>query len=196
MSVDNQIESKVKRTKTGSILFVEDFRGIGSLGAVHIALHRLVNSGKVKRLSRGIYAKPDYNELVGEVLPTTEEVAKAIAKRDKARILPTGSYAMHVLGLSTQIPLRLVYLTDGSPRKINIHNRTVQFKKTTPKNLSLKGEISKLVVQALKEIGKNKATENELNRIQKLLKKEDYKTLKHDIALAPQWIAEIMAKAL
>jgi len=196
MSIDNQIENTVERAEAGAIFFVEDFRGIGTPGAIHIALHRLANSSKIKRLSRGIYAKPKYNELVGEILPTTEEVAKAIAKRDKARILPTGSYAMHVLGLSTQIPLKLVYLTDGSPRKINIGNRSVQFKKTTPKNLSLKGEVSKLVVQALKEIGKNKSTENELNRIQELLRKEDYETLKHDIALAPQWVAAIMSKAL
>lgn len=106
-------------------------------------------------------------------MPTTETIAKAIAKRDKARILPTGSYAMHVLGLTTQIPLKLGYLTDGSPRKITIGKRTIQFKKTTPKNLALKGEISKLAVQALKEIGKGKATKEEIDKIQTLLKKED-----------------------
>ena len=120
----------------------------------------------------------------------------AIAKRDKARILPTGSYALHMLGLTTQIPLKLVYLTDGSPRKITIGKRTIQFKKTTPKNLSLKGSISKLVVQALKEIGKGKMTNDELDKIVSILKKEDSKKLKHDIALAPQWIAEILAKAI
>ena len=80
---------------------------------------------------------------------------------------------MHVLGLTTQIPLKLGYLTDGSPRKITIGKRTIQFKKTTPKNLALKGEISKLAVQALKEIGKGKATKEEIDKIQTLLKKED-----------------------
>ena len=113
-----------------------------------------------------------------------------------ARLLPTGVHALNILGLSTQVPLKLVYLTDGSPRKINIGNRTIHFKKTTPKNLALKGKTSKLVVQALKEIGKDKATEKELNRIKTLLQKEDITDLKHDISLAPQWIAEIMAQAL
>lgn len=196
VSVDHQIEDKIKKSKAGTILFIEDFLGIGSAGAVHVSLHRLVKANQIVRLSRGIYAKPKQSELVGDVLPTTEAIAIAIAKRDKARILPTGSYAMHVLGLTNQIPLKLVYLTDGSPRKITIGKRTIQFKKTTPKNLALKGDISKLAVQALKEIGKAKVTKEEIDKIQILLKKEDRKTLKHDIALAPQWIAEIMAKAI
>jgi len=92
--------------------------------------------------------------------------------------------------------LKLVYLTDGSPRKITIGKRTIQFKKTTPKNLALKGDISKLVVQALKEIGKGKVTSNELVQIMNVLKKEDRKTLKHDMSLAPQWVAEIMSKSI
>lgn len=196
MSIDDRVEQIVKQQKVGSIFFSEDFQKLNNSGAVKVALHRLVKRGDIKRLARGIFTKPKYNELVGDVLPTTEAIALAIAKRDKARILPTGSYAMHVLGLTTQIPLKLVYLTDGSPRKIKIGRRTIQFKKTTPKNLALKGEISKLVVQALKEIGKKKVTKNEIDKIQNLLKKENRKTLKHDITLAPQWIAEIMANVI
>lgn len=197
LSTDDKIEQKVERLKPGAIVFTEDFQSLGSSGAVAIALHRMAKKGLLKTLARGIYTKPKFSEFLGqEVLPTTEEVALAIAKRDKARIMPTGVHAQNILGLSTQVPLKLVYLTDGSPRKITIGNRTIQFKKTTPKNLALKGVISKLVVQALKEIGKGKATDQELQKINELLKKEDSKDLKHDIALAPQWVAEIMAQAL
>ncbi len=196
MSIDDQVEQIIKKQKAGSIFFSEDFQGLNNSGAVKVALHRLVKRGDIKRLARGVFTKPKYNELVGDVLPTTEEVAIAIAKRDKARVLPTGSYAMHVLGLTAQLPLKLVYLTDGSPRKIKIGKRTIQFKKTTPKNLALKGKISKLVVQVLKEIGKTKVTRSEIDKIQSILKKENRKTLKHDIALAPQWIAEIMNKVV
>ncbi len=196
MSIDDQVEHIVNKRKAGTILFSEDFQELNNSGAVKVALHRLVNRGNLRRLARGIYAKPKFSDLVGEILPTTEEIAVAIAKRDKARILPTGSFAMHVLGLTTQIPLKLVYLTDGSPRKITIGKRTIQFKKTTPKNLALKGDISKLVVQALKEIGKGKVTNNELVQIMNVLKKEDRKTLKHDMSLAPQWVAEIMSKSI
>jgi len=196
-SVDDKVAEQIQKTKTGTILFIEDFLSLGSNGAVHTSLYRLAKAKTIHRLTRGIYAKPSFSKLLNqEVLPSTEEVAKAIAKRDKARIMPTGVYAQNILGLSTQVPLNLVYLTDGSPRKIKVGNRTIHFKKTTPKNLALKGQISKLVVQALKEIGKDKATQQELEKIYTLLKQEDNQDLKHDIAIAPQWIAEIMAKVL
>jgi len=196
-SVENKILKHIKPLKQGSILFTEDFREYGSATAVKTALHRLVKKKVLGHLARGIYAKPTYSELFNQyVLPSAEQVAVAIAKRDKARLLPTGVYAQYILGLSTQIPLKLVYLTDASPRTIKIGKQSIRFVKTTPKNLALKGKISKLVVQALKEIGKGKVTELELEKIQELLQKENKNDLKHDIALAPQWIAEIMAKAL
>lgn len=196
-STDDKIEQKIKSLKQGTIVFTEDFQKYGSPGAVKVALHRIVKKGLLHHLARGIYAKPTFSKLLNkEVVPGAEEVALAIAKRDKARLLPTGAYAQNALGLSTQVPLRMVYLTDGSPRTIKIGKRSIQFKKTTPKNLALKGKISKLVVQALKDIGKDKATPQELEKIQSLLLKEDKQDLKHDIALAPQWIAEVMAKAL
>src|SRR5690606_26515637 len=145
----------------------------------------MVKKGLLHTIARGIYTKPKFSKLLNQnVLPSAEQVAIAIAERDRARLLPTGVYAQNMLGLSTQVPLKLVYLTDGSPRKITIGNRTIQFKKTTPKNLALKGEISKLVVQALKEIGKDNVTDYELEAINKLLQKEDRKDLKHDIGLA------------
>ncbi len=197
MSTNEKIERKIKKLKAGSILFSEDFRSLGSAGAIKVALHRLRKKGIIQQIAKGIYAKTKYSKLLKQnVLPTTEEVAKAIAKRDKARIIPTGAYAQNILGLSTQVPLKLVYYTDGSPRTIKIGNRTIVFKKTTPKNLALKGKISKLVVQALKDIGKDKATHQELEKIHKLLKQEDKSDLKYDISIAPQWIAELMAKAL
>jgi len=196
-SIDDKVAKQIQNAKAGVILFVEDFLALGSSGAVHTALHRLVKAKKISRLARGIYAKPKFSKLLNQdVLPSAEEVALAIAKRDKARLLPTGAFAQNALGLSTQVPLRIVYLTDASPRTIKIGNRTIQFKKTTPKNLALKGKISKLVVQALKDIGKGKATAQELKKIQTLLLKENKQDLKHDINLAPQWIAEIMAKTL
>ena len=196
-STDDKIEQKIKSLKQGVIVFTEDFQDFGSAGAVKVALHRIVKKGLLHNLARGIYAKPSFSKLLNQdVLPGAEEVVIAIAKRDKARLLPTGAHAQNALGLSTQVPLRIVYLTDGSPRTIKIGNRTIQFKKTTPKNLALKGNISKLVVQALKDIGKEKATTQELEKIQNVLLKEDKQDLKHDIAIAPQWIAELMAKAL
>jgi hypothetical protein len=94
------------------------------------------------------------------------------------------------------VPVNIVLLTDGSPRVIKVGKRTIRFKKTTPKNLLAKGKISRLVIQALKEIGNGKVKDDEEQKILELLKKEDEKHLKHDITLAPVWIRRIMKKAL
>lgn len=195
-SAEEEIREYLDKVPEGTILFPEDFELEGTYNALKIGLHRLVKIKYIVRMGHGIYAKPKQSKLLGQILPTTDEVAKAIAKRDRARILPTGSYASYLLGLSTQLPLKIVYLTDGSARKVKVGKSIIVFKKVAPKQLAMEGEISKLVVQALKEIGKDNITEKEEKIIMDQLKKEDTKKLRNDIALAPQWIGEIMAKAL
>jgi Family of unknown function (DUF6088) len=123
-STDNRVEHHIDKAKPGSIFFPEDFGDYGSKGAILTALHRMVKKKTLRRIAHGIYNKPQISQLVGEVLPTTEQVARAIARRDRARILPTGAYAQYALGLSTQIPLKVVFLTDGPPRKIKAGMRT------------------------------------------------------------------------
>ncbi len=195
-SVEYKIEKSIKSKPRGSLLFIEDFSHRGSAESIRKALQNLKEKGLVKSVAHGIYVRPVIDEYIGEVLPTAEEVAKAIARRDKIKLVPTGVYALNALGLSTQIPLKLVYLTDGAARTIKVGNRTIKLKRTTPKNLLAKGKISSLVIQALKQIGKDNATQDELNKIYKALEKEEQKNIKHDITLAPQWIKDIMKKAL
>lgn len=196
-STKDNILKKIKSVKTRSIFFTEDFREFGSPAAVKTALHRLVQNKVLHRLGRGIYAKPNYSKFINkETLPSFEKIAVAIAQRDNARIIPTGSYALNALGLSTQVPMRIVYLTDGTPRRIKVGNTTILFKRTSPRNLSYRGELSTLVIQALKAIGNSNITDDEEKKLIGFLKKENYNNLKHDIALAPQWISEILAKAL
>ena len=179
------------------IFFTEDFREYGTREAIKSAMHRFVNRGVIKRLAKGIYVKPGYSQLLKmETLPPLEGLAQAIARRDQVRIAPTGAMALYKLGLTTQMPLRLTYLTDGSARKIKIGKTELTFKRVTPKKLGFKGQISALVVQAMSEIGQANLKPTEEEEIIKLLKKEKYEDLKHDIRFAPQWIAEVMVKAL
>lgn len=195
-SIDDYIVRKIKKAKGGAVFFAEDFVSFGSTKAVGKALERLVKKGDISRVARGVYARLKKHEMFGKIMPTTEEIAKAIAKRDKARIVPTGVLALNALGLSTQIPLNIVYLTDGSARTIKVGKRTIKLKKTSPKNLAAIGNISSLVIQALKEIGKGFVTESEVEIVLKQLAKEEPYRLEHDIKLAPEWIRIIMRKAL
>ena len=195
-SIDDKILKKIKKARGGSLFFVEDFLSLGSAKAVSKALERLVISEELHRVARGVYSRLATDPILGSLKPSTEEIAEAIRRRDKARIVPTGSLALNALGLSTQVPMNVVYYTDGSARKIDLGKRTIVFKKTSPKNLASIGKISTLVIQALKEIGKEMVTENEIKIILEHLKKEEPYRLEHDIKLAPEWIRVIMRKAL
>lgn len=195
-SIEIQILERIKKAGGGVLFFAENFITYGTQDAVRQALVRLVKAGELERVATGIYVRPQIDSVIGKVTPGIEAIAKAIAKRDKARIVPTGIYALNRLGLSTQVPLNVIYLTDGAARKIKIGNRSITFKKATPKNVAAVGEISGLAIQAFRTIGKDKVTEDEKKKIQALLLKEKPTRLEHDIRLAPAWIREIMKPVL
>lgn len=195
-SIEKQIEKSIKSKPTGSLILPGDYSTYGSSEAIRKALDRLQDKKLLVRVAQGIYVRPKISKLIGTLTPSAEEVAEAIAKRDRIRTVPTGSYALNALGLSTQVPMNIVLLTDGSPREIKVGKRKIKFKKTTPKNLLAKGKISRLVIQALKEIGNGKVNQFEEKKIINLLTQEDERDLRHDIFLAPVWIQKIMKKAL
>ncbi|CAI8216679.1 MAG: Uncharacterised protein [Formosa sp. Hel1_33_131] len=191
-SVQTRIENEIKSMKRGSILFPSNFDDLGNVEVVKKSLLRLENKKFLVRLAHGIYLYPKQDKLLGILYPTIQEIALAIAERDKARIIPTGTTALNKLGLSTQIPMNVVFLTDGTPRSIIVGKRTVKFKRTSPKNLAVKGKITSLVIQALKEIGKDNVTAVQLEKIKIHLEKEKQEIIKNDAKLAPVWISKIM----
>ena len=164
-SIDKQILTKAKKAKRGSLFFIDDFLVFSNYKAISKALERLVNKNEIIRIARGIYALSVIDPILGEIKPSTEDIAKAIAKKERARIIPSGALSLNALGLSSQVPMNVVYLTDGSPRKISLGKRSILFKKTSAKNLILRGEISTLVIQALKEIGNGNLIHSGAKRI-------------------------------
>lgn len=196
-NIEKEIVSKIKKAKGGALFFNDDFTQLGSGDAVKQALSRLEKKKELIRVARGIYTRPKVSKLLGvPIMPAVQEIAKAIAKRERARIVPSGAMALYQLGLSTQIPLRAVYLTDASPRSIQIGKSRIVFKRAAPKSLAVQGDASILAIQALKEIGKEHLTLPQKKKIIKVLKQEYPQKLKHDIRLAPEWVRQIMKEAL
>src|SRR5690606_28795311 len=187
-SSKNQIQKKISKASFGEIFFLDDFTKYGSSDNIRKVLSRLEQDGLVERLAQGIYLKPKKDPLLGTLYPTTEEIAKQIAQRDKARIAPTGVLALYLLGLTTQIPLKTVYLSDGSQREVKIGNRTIQFKKTVPKSFAIKDELLHLIVQAFKEVGQNKVTEDFLQKIKTAIHQLDEQVIQKQLKYAPVWI--------
>jgi hypothetical protein len=197
MTISNKIEAVIKQTAKGKLVFISDFSEYGNYDTVRKSLQRLVNKGLIIRISKGIYYIPKKDNILGILYPTTEEIGKAIAKRDKARIIPTGAYAQHLLGLSTQIPMNVVYLTDGSARKIKIGNQTIVFKKTSPRNLSFESQLNSLLIQALKSKKEINITEADKGRLKEVIKKSDeLERIKNDIRIAPVWIRKLVLQIL
>lgn len=195
-SLEKQILGRIKKAGRGVLFFTDSFMAYGNAKAVSKALQRLVKAGEIERVAVGIYVRPIIDTVIGKVSTSVEDIAKAIARRDRARIVPTGAYALNRLGLSTQVPLKVVFLTDGAARKIKNGNTSITFKKTAPKNVAAVGEISQLAIQALRSIGKEKVSADEIKKIQQVLGKEKKSKLEHDIRLAPAWIREIMKPVL
>lgn len=190
--VENTIAETLKTYPKGSVLFVDDFLDYGNSESIKKALLRLKEKEILVRLAHGIYLYPKVDKELGVLFPSTEEIAKAIARRDKARIVPTGVQALNKLGLSTQVPMKVVYLTDGAARTVKVGKRTITFKKTSPKNLLVKGKMSGLAIQALKTIGQSKVDEKTIEKIQTILKNEKKENIINDAKLSPAWINKIL----
>ncbi len=187
-SIHSQLEDKILSLKKGAIVFVSDFAEFGTAENVKKVLLRLEKKQLLVRLAHGIYLYPKIDKELGILYPSTESIAEAIAKRDKIRIIPTGIYALQQLGISTQIPMNVIYLTDGAPRKIKVGKRTITFKKTAPKNLAIKNKVLSNIVQGLKELGKEHITDEVKQKVNHAVEKVPVEILKQEILNAPVWV--------
>ncbi len=146
----------------------------------------------VRRLARGLYYLPRQHPLLGELRPAPDEVIAALTAKHQLRTQPTGAHAANLLGLSEQVPLRLVYLTDGPPRRIRIGKQEIVLKRTTPKNMATAGRVSGLVIQALRYLGKTHVDTTTVATLRRRMAPRDRKQLLADASLAPAWIGEVM----
>ena len=183
------IKSIRARTKD-RVLFVDAFENFGSSTAVRQAFSRLHKAGIIVRIANGIYYYPNKLNDKPILIP---EIAEEIAKRDKAKILPTASYAQYVLGLSTQLPTNYVFITNGTPRTIHIGDNTIKFKRATAKNFAFKSKLLYLIVVSLKAMF-DKPNNIQENIIRKHLINIPEDQFKHDIDLAPYRIKMLLKK--
>jgi len=197
-STENKIEHNIKRQRRGKLFFASDFALCGNTEAVFKALQRLHKSGFIMRIAHGIYYYPKLNKnkyiKSKYLLPSIDEIAYGIAQRDKIRIVPTGSYALNTLGLSTQVPANAVFITDGAPRRIAVgKGKGILFKHTSEtRSLAYKSKLLMLIVSALREIGEGKATAQQLEIIKSHLTNISQKELETDIQLMPLWVRKIL----
>jgi hypothetical protein len=158
-SSENKIINRIRGTGSGWSFSPRDFLDLGERRTIDSALHRLVHKGQVRRVIRGIYDYPRFSELLKQPLsPDIDQVARALARKFRWRIQPSGATALNLLGLSTQVPARAVYLSDGPDRSYKIGNTSLVFEHTALKEAGFKLRESGLIVQALKSLGQDSIT--------------------------------------
>ena len=193
-SIDFTIISRIYGSGRGTVVVPNHFLDLGSRAAIDLALHRLVKKGTLRRLARGLYDYPRKDPKLGTLFPSVDAIANAIKGRDAIRIQPAGGYAANLLGLSDQVPLKVVFLTDGISRRIQLGKQQIIFKRTTPRNMATAGKITGLVIQALRHLGQRHVDEIVVSKLCKRLKSEDKKQLLNGVRYAPAWVANIMRK--
>jgi hypothetical protein len=191
-AIDARILATIKGRGRGCVFVPAEFYAIGSRQAVDLTLHRLWRAGVIRRLARGVYDYPKEHPVLGLLTPSAETIAKALAGRDKTRLQSSGVQAANTLGLSDQVPAKVVFLTDGTSRTVRIGTMTIQLRKTTPKNMATAGRLSGLVIQAFKALGREHVTQERVDHLKRILPLEKRRTLPDDLGFAPAWMRPIL----
>lgn len=197
-SAYNEIKNRIESSRRGKLFFPDDFSPFVPPDSVRAALVRLCRAGIIIRVAQGIYCYPKMDTKWGSgiIPPSIEEIAEGIAKRDKVRIAPTGAYVLNKLGLSTQVPANVVFVTDGSGRRVSIgKGKGILFKHTSEmRTFAYRSYMMQLVVTALREIGENNVTEEQMDVIKSHLKNIPKEDFLKDIQLAPIWVRKKLSE--
>lgn len=184
-----RIVARIHRWGAGRAFTPKDFLDLGSRGMVDVTLSHLVSDGIIRRVRRGLYDLPKHSEVLDTTLsPNIDEIAQAIARRFRWRIIPTGAWAANALGLSTQVPAKIVYLSDGPNRKFELGKQTIHFKHARPKEMHTETVLSSLVVQALRYFGKAAVGPEVIGRLRNRLSPVDRRRLLRDARYSTDWI--------
>ena len=193
-SVYNKILSRIYGRHRGWVFTPITFLDLGRRAAVDQTLGRLTKSGTIRRLARGLYDYPAKHPDFGDLPPNYDRIAQALVGRDSLKIQPSGAYAANLLGLTEQVPAKIVFFTDGPNRKVQIGKKRIVLKRTTPKNMATAGRISGLVIQALRYLKQGNMDSTVIVKLKRRLSEDDKSTLMNDIRYAPAWIGNIFRK--
>ncbi len=190
-NIEKMLLKRIKGGKRGSVYTPNHFSDLGARNSIDKALSRLAKSGEFRRIARGVYDYPIIDPLLGILSPTIEAITKALTHRDRMRLQPSGAYALNLLGLSEQVPAKIVFLTEGESRKLKIGPMHIELRRTTPKNMAAAGRLSGLVIQAFRALGKDHVTKERIAKLKNSLPWQERQTMMKDIALAPAWMHSI-----
>lgn len=191
-SIESTVLSRIYGNGRGWVFTPRHFYDLGSESAIDSALRRLKAAGTIRLLARGLYDYPAQDPVLGKVAPSADAIARALVVRDAIRLQPSGDYAVNRLGLSTQVPSRVVFLTDGPARRVKIGKREIILHHTTPRNMATAGRKSGTLIQAMRHLGKSQVDDGVIEAIKRQIDDKDRASIRKDLIHAPAWIADIL----
>lgn len=192
MSTTQKVQQYVQKTPRGKPFTTAKLMGYGARAAVDQALSRLASSGKIVRLTRGVYVRPEENRFVGQVLPEPYKVAETIAKRTNETIQVSGAEAARQFGLSTQVPAQPVFLTTGQSRRFNIGSLEITLKHVSRKKIPLSETKIGLAILALWYLGKVQVTPETIGKIEKKLTAHEFEKFTSSTEYMPAWMSNVV----
>jgi hypothetical protein len=184
----SRLANEIAKRGRGHVFTPAEFLHLGSRAAVDQALSRLTRAGYIRRVTRGVYAYPERNALVGEIPPSPAAVAEALARAQGAQAQVSEAAAANALGLTTQVPGRVVYLTNGTPRTRRVGNTIIQFKRAAPRRLAGAGTPAGMVVQALRYLGPSGVNEHVIEALRERLPRRHRQGLRALVTVTPAWM--------
>jgi hypothetical protein len=193
-AMKTKILQRIERLGPGKAFMAKDFLDVASRGTVDMTLSGLAQNGAIRRLRRGLYDLPGVNSSLGVLNPDIDESARALARRHRWKIIPEGAWAANLLGLSTQVPAKIVYLSDGPSKRIQVGRRTIRFKHARPQALAGEQGVPALVVQALRHLGRDEVDRAVVLRLRKTLSAADRRKLIKATRFGVDWIYDTAKK--
>jgi hypothetical protein len=187
-----KITQRIKAKGRGAIFAPSDFLDMGSRASVDQALSRLADQGVIRRLTRGLYDYPKISSRFGMLSPSTDEVAKAIARKDNQVLQVSPAMAANQLGLSTQVPSKPTYMTDGPTRTKTIGKQVIQFRNASSKTLVGAGQMTGVIFQALRYVGKDRVDDQVVGKLARALDDADRAQLLKQSKYVPAWMHPVI----
>lgn len=195
MNYKQEILNKIENFGPNKIFIANDFFDIAGYETVRSTLNRLVGDKVIMRIMKGVYYKPKYIKLIGEfAAPSVNEVANAIARKYNWTIAPSGNTALNLLGLSTQVPAKWTYISDGRYASFSFSNVTIEFKRRNNGDISKMSTLTAMVIQSIKEIGKDNISQKQIDYLRGKLSEKEKLELLTDSKTTSAWVYGVIKK--
>jgi hypothetical protein len=191
MTASSMIKKYINALPEGKSFSTSSLRAFATAENIRQYLSRLVKEGGIRRIARGVYVKPKQSEFVGEVLPSAFDIATTLAQSTGETIAVQGAEAARILQLTTQVPMQLIFYTNGNTRTLRFNNTTIKLKHVNPSRLIAAGTMPGLVISALNFVGRENTTTNMIKKIKTIIQSKEFVQTMQLVNEMPAWMADV-----